>query len=102
MDTPLPAYWQELCERYERVRDEQGEAVAWASVYTQMHGRQLAFTLSPFLMIAASRRPSGPDAWLAQRPAVEYNAATIESAVPLVAAGFERELERNRQIAART
>ncbi|CAA9481827.1 MAG: hypothetical protein AVDCRST_MAG67-917 [uncultured Solirubrobacteraceae bacterium] len=66
-----------------------------------MHSLQLTFTLSPFYKIAVGRAPSGPDGWLAERPAVEYNARTIEAAAALAAVGFAPELERNRQIADR-
>lgn len=94
-------FWEEVRERYERLCDEQDEALARASVYSRLHSLQLVFTLSSFDSIAGGRHPDGPDGWLAKRPAVEYNARTIEAAAPLRAAGFERELERNRQIADR-
>jgi len=94
-------YWAQHAEGYEQVAGEHDEALARAGVYFWMWMRQLPFALQPFRLIAGGRGPSGPDEWLAERPGAEYDAAVIEAATPLRAAGFEREVERNRQIADR-
>jgi len=91
-------FWVQLRERYERLCDEEDEAVARATVYGVMHSHHLVFALGSFQMIAGGRGPSGPDDWLRQRPAAEYNAATIEASAPLAACGFEAQIERNRMI----
>jgi len=91
-------FWVQLRERYERLCDEEDEAVARATVYGVMHSRHLVFALGSFQMISGGRGPSGPDDWLGQRPAAEYNAATIEASAPLAACGFEAQIERNRMI----
>lgn len=96
-----PPYWEELCERYRRLCDEGREAVARAGVYSELHSLQLVFTLSPFQMLAGGRGPTGPDDWLAERPHVEYNAATVDASAPLARVGFAEQLERNRQITER-
>jgi hypothetical protein len=92
-------YWEDLRRRFEQQADEEGEAVARASVYHSQLAAQpsLRFPLTPFTL-PSGRGPSGPDAWLARRPPVEWMAAIIEASTPLAAVGFGPLIERNRQI----
>lgn len=91
-------YWENLRRRFEQQADEEGEAVTRASVYHSLHSLQLLFALTPFSLTPSGRGPSGPDAWLANRPPVECNAAVIEASRPLAAVGFGPLIDRNRQI----
>jgi len=97
----LEPYWEDLRRRFEQQADEEGEAVARASVYQSLHGLQLVFALTPFSLTASGRGPSGADAWLDSRLAAECNAAVIEASRPLAAVGFGPLIARNRQIVER-
>jgi hypothetical protein len=94
-------YWEEIAARFERIAEEEGEAVARASVWFDLYGLQLLFALTPFALMAKGRPPGGADGWLATRGAIETSKRVIEASVPLTAFGFGTELERNRQIVSR-
>ena len=91
-------FWESVRERLERLREDEGEAVAWASLASILHSRQLLFALTPFWLVSVGRPPRGPDEWLPHRLPVESSVVAIEASAPL---GCDELLERNRRIVAR-
>lgn len=87
-------FWEEVGERARRAAEEEGEAVARASVYFAMFTHQLVTALTPFRFAD----PRAPDQWLSLRPGVEAAAIAVEASAPLVALGYGDQVERNRML----
>src|SRR6266550_2643420 len=81
-------FWDDVCAQARQTAEEEGDEVARAGVYFELHVHQMPGLLAPFLVTALRRAPATPDDWLSLRPGVETSALAIEASAPLASLGY--------------